>query len=428
MTITRSNSTSATMAMPGDFVRIQRPSGASFPDAPALSRAATMLGEGLCGTISIDKDEHYLTPDERAPELLRNLGKMRLSEYTEIQRVTVDHEHEKAILALEHIQVISKVARGQALSPDGGINRGAMMALLGPAATTDLAPIVAELEAAGYKLVEMTDTSSTVHRAIVITSDVDAARDGDITDAEQFDCGTRESRSRTVDEFGMARAKELLLGQHALSAVDPATIVMQAPEVAPATDVAADNAGDVASAERDLIGGQSIAALQAIAAGIEQNRTPIERSWTRSHVQNTTILTAQPDQVRAGVMPADAVVFSAAVVQRPAQALAPYNEERKQALLAAARERHAALVADTERANAAIAGELETAGPEEVAASAATAAIANIMYGQPPAAPAAPVAPIDMTAEGQLMADDVGLNPDILDEDDEEPEAPAPGA
>lgn len=212
MTIHRSQPTSAAACMPGDFVRLVSAHGASYPQAAALGPAIVMIAAGMFGKIASQNGAIVLVPDERIPALFREIGPMTLSEAVSIERISVDHEHEKAIMGLQYLRQISDVARQRATGPDGTVQRGVMQALLGEAAGSDLRRIADELAAAGIQVVEKKVVRTFETNTVYLTTDPEAVRQGRMTqDTMQFASAPKEGGSETIEIFDASRTRELLL-------------------------------------------------------------------------------------------------------------------------------------------------------------------------------------------------------------------------
>lgn len=240
MTIHRSHPTSAAATMQGDFVRITTTHGVSVPSAPALSAGVAMISRGMIGTIAQEAGEHYLVPDARSPELIRQLGKLLLSPASQVERISVDHEHEKAILSIQYLMQIADVARQRAASAGGDaeVARGTMAALLGSAVTTDLDRVVTELAAAGIQVVEKIAVEKTKTRTLILTGDPEAVRNGEIpAEAMTFAAPSATSSDVTFDVHDASRTREILLAPQAMREVAATPQAMVAPEV-PATAAA----------------------------------------------------------------------------------------------------------------------------------------------------------------------------------------------
>jgi hypothetical protein len=223
MTIHRSHPTSAVASMPGDFVRLVASHGVSFPRAAQLGPAVAMLAEGMFGKIANQDGATVLVLDERIPALFRELGPMKLSESATIERISVDHEHEKAIMGLQYLRHISDVARQRAAGPDGQVQRGLMQALLGEAAGSDLRRIADELTAAGVQVVEKKVVRTVETNTVFLTTDPEAVREGRTSrDTMQFASSPAESTNETVEVFDASRTRELLLSTQPVREVAPA--------------------------------------------------------------------------------------------------------------------------------------------------------------------------------------------------------------
>lgn len=211
MTIHRSQPTSAAAAMPGDFVRIINPHGASYPQV-GLGPAVVKIAAGIFGKIDRQGGAVVLVPDERVPALIREIGPMTLSESVTMERISVDQEHEKAIMGLQYLRQIADIARQRAAGPDGTVNRGVLQALLGEAANSDLRKIVDELSVAGVQVVEQKITRTYETSTVFLTTDPQAVRDGrPALDAMKFTSPTKDSTNETFDVFDASRTRELLL-------------------------------------------------------------------------------------------------------------------------------------------------------------------------------------------------------------------------
>lgn len=212
MTIHRSQPTSAAACMPGDFVRLVSARGASYPQAAQLGPAIVLLADGMFGKIANQNGAVVLVPDERIPALFRELGPMKLSESVTIERISVDHEHEKAIMGLQYLRQISDVARQRATNADGQVQRGVMQALLGEAAGSDLRRIADELTAAGVHVVEKKTVRTFATNTVFLTTDPEAVRVGRLSqDTMQFASSPEDSSQETIEVFDASRTRELLL-------------------------------------------------------------------------------------------------------------------------------------------------------------------------------------------------------------------------
>lgn len=212
MTIHRSQPTSAAACMQGDFVRLVSARGASYPQAAQLGPAIVLLADGMFGKIATHNGAVVLIPDERIPALFRELGAMKLSESVMIERISVDHEHEKAIMGLQYLRQISDFARQRATNADGQVQRGIMQALLGEAAGSDLRRIADELTAAGVHVVEKKTVRTFETNTVFLTTDPEAVREGRVSqDTMQFASLPAESNSETIEVFDASRTRELLL-------------------------------------------------------------------------------------------------------------------------------------------------------------------------------------------------------------------------
>lgn len=234
MTIHRSQPTSASACMPGDFVRIVSARGASYPQAAALGPAIVMIAAGMFGKIASRNGEKVLVPDERIPALLREIGPMTLSDIVTIERISVDQEHEKAIMGLQYLRQIADVARERATGPDGTVQRGVMQALLGETAGSDLRRIVDELSAAGMHVVEKKIVRTFETNTVFLTTDPQAVREGRPSqDAMQFASAPKESTNETIEVFDASRTRELLLATEQVRevAAQPGAVT---PDVTPA--------------------------------------------------------------------------------------------------------------------------------------------------------------------------------------------------
>lgn len=222
MTIHRSQPTSASACMPGDFVRIVSARGASYPQAAQLGPAIVMLADGMFGKIANQNGTVMLVPDERIPALFREIGAMKLSESVMIERISVDHEHEKAIMGLQYLRQISDIARQRATSADGQVQRGVMQALLGEAAGSDLRRIADELTAAGVHVIEKKTVRTFETNTVFLTTDPEAVREGRVSqDTMQFASSPAESTNETFEVFDASRTRELLLSTQPVREVAP---------------------------------------------------------------------------------------------------------------------------------------------------------------------------------------------------------------
>lgn len=222
MTIHRSQPVSASHSMPGDFVRLVSARGASYPQAAALGPAIVLLADGMFGKIDRQDGRTVLVPDARIPALFREVGPMTLSESVVIERVSVDHEHEKAIMGLQYLRQVSDVARQRATGPDGTVQRGVMQAMLGEAAGSDLRRIADELQAAGIQVVEKKVVRTTEENVVFLTRDPEAVRAGRIPqDTMQFESEPKASTSETIEVFDASRTRELLLATQPVREVQP---------------------------------------------------------------------------------------------------------------------------------------------------------------------------------------------------------------
>ena len=223
MTIHRSQPTSAAACMPGDFVRLVSARGACFPQAAQLSAAVVMLADGMFGKIANQNGAIVLQLDERIPALFRELGPMQLSESVTIERISVDQEHEKAIMGLQYLRHVSDVARQRAANADGQVQRGVMQALLGEAAGSDLRRIADELTAAGVHVVEKKTVRTFETNTVFLTTDPNAVREGRLSqDTMQFASLPAESTNDTIEVFDASRTRELLLSTQPVREVAPA--------------------------------------------------------------------------------------------------------------------------------------------------------------------------------------------------------------
>lgn len=212
MTIHRSQPSSASTCMPGDFVRIVSARGASYPQAAQLGPAIVQIANGMFGKIASENGVLVLVPDERIPTILSAIGPMTLSEHVTIERITVDQEHEKAIMGLQYLRQIADFARAKAISADGTVRPGVMQALLGDAAGADLRRIADELSAAGVHVVEKKLVRTFETTTVFLTSDPDGVREGRISqDTMQFASTPKEATTETVEVFDASRTRELLL-------------------------------------------------------------------------------------------------------------------------------------------------------------------------------------------------------------------------
>lgn len=222
MTIHRSQATEAKACMNGDFVRVVSPYGASYPASGVLGPAVTQIASGIFGKIVVENGEHFLVPDERTPGLMRALGNLRLGQGVTVERISVEHEYEKAILGLQYLQKISDVARARATEENGQVKREVLQALLGPAATTDLQRIVDELEAAGMSFVEKVSTKTIQKRTMVLTANPEAVRNGTTPiDAMTFDSPATETTTNNIEVYDPSRTRELLLSTQPVREVAP---------------------------------------------------------------------------------------------------------------------------------------------------------------------------------------------------------------
>lgn len=222
MTIHRSQPVSASLSMPGDFVRLVSARGASYPQAAALGPAIVLLADGMFVKIDRQDGRTVLVPDARIPALFREVGPMTLSESVVIERVSVDHEHEKAIMGLQYLRQVSDVARQRATGPDGTVQRGVMQAMLGEAAGSDLRRIADELQAAGIQVVEKKVVRTAEENVVFLTRDPEAVRAGRIPqDTMQFESEPKASTSETIEVFDASRTRELLLATQPVREVQP---------------------------------------------------------------------------------------------------------------------------------------------------------------------------------------------------------------
>lgn len=207
--------------MAGDFARLTSAYGASYPGT-AIGPAAAMIASGLFGKIVYEGHNVFLMPDERAPQIFRQLGKMHLGDDVSVERLSFDSEHEKAILGLQFLQKIAEVARARATDANGTVNTGVLAALMGEAATTDLRRIVDELAAAGMSVVEKVTTKTFTTRVVVLTTNPEAAREGElVADAITFESPTAETGGTVVEVFDASRTRELLLSPQSMREVAP---------------------------------------------------------------------------------------------------------------------------------------------------------------------------------------------------------------
>ncbi|MGX9221793.1 hypothetical protein ACWV27_25850 (plasmid) [Massilia varians] len=224
MTIHRSQPVSASHSMPGDFVRLVSARGASYPQAAALGPAIVLLADGMFGKIDRQDGRTVLVPDARIPALLREIGPMTLSESVVIERVSVEHEHEKAIMGLQYLRQVSDVARQRATGADGTVQRGVMQAMLGDAAGSDLRRIADELQAAGIQVVEKKVVRTIEDNVVFLTRDPEAVRAGRIPqDTMQFESEPKVSNSVTIEVYDASRTRELLLATQPIREVQPQT-------------------------------------------------------------------------------------------------------------------------------------------------------------------------------------------------------------
>lgn len=212
MTIHRSQASSASTCMPGDFVRVVSAQGGSYPQAAALGPAIVQIANGMFGKIASQNGALVLVPDERIPASLRQIGPMTLSEHVRIERISVDQEHEKAIMGLQYLRQLADIARAKAVGADGTVQRGVMEALLGDSAGADLRRIADELSAAGVHVVEKKMVRTFETTTVFLTSDPEGVREGRISqDTMQFASTPKEAKTETVEIFDASRTRELLL-------------------------------------------------------------------------------------------------------------------------------------------------------------------------------------------------------------------------
>jgi hypothetical protein len=220
--------------MPGDFVRLVSARGASYPHAPAFGPAVLVLADGMFGTIDRQDGRTVLVPDARIPALLREMGAITLSDSVVIERVSVEHEHEKAIMSLQYLRHLSDVARQRATGPDGNVQRGMMQAMLGDAAGSHLRTIADELSAAGFHVVEKKVVRTTEENVVFLTADPEGVRAGRIPqDTMQFQLQPKNSNAETFEVYDVSRTRELLLATEPVHEVQP-QMGEPAPAVPPA--------------------------------------------------------------------------------------------------------------------------------------------------------------------------------------------------
>lgn len=215
MTISRSNPTSVSTCMEGDYVVIIGSSGLSYPMNPQFTGAAAHFGNKLMGKIKIQPDGTYVEPDPRAPALVRSLGPIKLQQHVQVQRTTVTQEHEKAILALQYLHQLSDVCRDKARDANGNFDLRAMKMLLGTAITDDLKVIADELTVAGVSIVEKVTTETITHRTVILTSDPAGVSEGAIhRDALTFASEPIKHVATSVAVHDVMRTSELLTAEH----------------------------------------------------------------------------------------------------------------------------------------------------------------------------------------------------------------------
>lgn len=236
MTIHRSQPTSAAASMPGDFVVLASATGARYALAQ-LAPAVHMFGPGLFGKIARQGDDIVLVPDDRLPDLVRSLGPVILSNVALIERVSVDREHEKAILGLQYLRRLSDAARERARGQDGVVQGQLLAQLMGEGANSDLRRIADELTAAGIQVVEKKQVTTVETTTIFLTADPEAVREGrQVADTMKFATAPKESKAETVEIFDAFRTRELLLSTQPVQEVAdlPQAVQPAAPALQPA--------------------------------------------------------------------------------------------------------------------------------------------------------------------------------------------------
>lgn len=135
MTIHRSKPVLPSSLIPGDLVVVVDTAAMEFPHSAAVMRH---LCKGAFGSIQMEGEKCYLQMDQRMPSAIRVHGRIELGGGTVISRVSVNKEFEKAILALQHRELISKYFH----------NAIAVSAALGPGAADELEALFKELDSA----------------------------------------------------------------------------------------------------------------------------------------------------------------------------------------------------------------------------------------------------------------------------------------
>jgi len=220
MAIQRSAATLASSCMPGDLVRIVDARGASYPSAAQLGPAVVALAGGMFGRVVLEHGETFLRPDARVPEIMRAMGDMKFGAGSTVERLSIDHSHELALIGLEYLQKIADVARKRATDGNGNVNPGLLKAMLGEAAGSDLRKIVDELTEAGIAVVEKVATTTTVKRTVILTSDPESVRQGLVHQgAMTFSSPEVTQAVDAVNVFDASRTREILLSTQPMTAV-----------------------------------------------------------------------------------------------------------------------------------------------------------------------------------------------------------------
>jgi hypothetical protein len=219
MAIQRTAPTSASNCMAGDLVRIVDARGSSYPQAAQLGPAIVSIAGGMFGRVRLENGEAYLCPDERVPEIMRAIGNMKLGAHAMVERISVDHPHELALVGLEYLQKIADVARARATDGQGQVNASVLKALLGEAAGSDLRKIVDELANAGIAVVEKVSTKTTINRTVVLTTDPEGVRNGTVRQGALTFISPEETVSgNEVTVYDPVRTREILLSTQSMAA------------------------------------------------------------------------------------------------------------------------------------------------------------------------------------------------------------------
>ena len=234
MTIHRSQPTSAAASMPGDFIVLVGSTGAHYALAQ-LAPAVHMFGPGMFGKIARQGDNTVLVPDDRLPDLVRSLGPVILTNAASIERVSVDREHEKAILGLQYLRRLSDAARERARDHDGVVQGQLLAQLMGEGANSDLRRIADELTNAGIQVVEKKLVRTVETTTIFLTADPEAVREGrPVADTMTFATAPKESTAETFEIFDAFRTRELLLSTQPVREVADQPVQVAAPALQPA--------------------------------------------------------------------------------------------------------------------------------------------------------------------------------------------------